>query len=1252
MKVISKYLKVALCFLAFAVLGFVFAINPSVSAYGALSHAEEAVLTALKAVKIPSVVDATADEEFLIPQLNGASNYVVRVFDPAGQTHDYNVGGTNTDAYFTLTAENKIKVNTLNNGTYKVVYIVNGVYSNAYRVQVKNVSYSLNFVKNNVNALVKPTIALLEENEDTSDEKKWVKLPTATVNKIVDGEEVETAYLPTIETTFSGEEITATNYETLAAAKTAIKESTTPVQFINITTGDDAGLYVLPTVEGKFAVTYSYNAGANRPSKTYTINVVEDFEEPTELTIATPTLPSFELGDTDIELPKLTVSNKYSENIAYNITKVRIENESNPSAYIELKDNDLTFDLTLEAFAREGYTPTDYKDLSGNYKVTYYIVDAYGIEKDVTYKKEKVTINSNPTVYMAYNYTVEEVEGKNVVDESKVDTSFEADLKREYHYTNIVVPAAYAEDKVSTYNDLAIVRTLVDASTRDIYYIDNVKYENGAIVPIDEEKDNKNYALADDYKADVSKAVAFKFAATESEEDDFAGKTFILRYQVYSKNVKSRNGRLVSPTTASEYTFKVVDEFEQSTPEVKITNLSSLVSAKQDEEITVKVSANDNKDTRLTTRVFAVEGSVNKADAQDKIQKAVRATLDADDYVIGNSNILDDANFITAIQKDYATFAKVEAADANTFKFAATKNSTIIAVTVNDNGTIAIATRTIAIKNTTEEVAPEYSVVSAGSFAKGNVDKIHALTANIGDTIELPTIAFADTEDNSLAVNVVYYIGETPETKAGIQYLTPSNYLLIGNTISGGEIFASKAGTYNIIYTATDDAGNTTVVTYSFEVEEVKKPVISVDVTGEDVEYLDGVVTAKSGAIIKLDSSEINYGYATTVQIMNGGLYYEALGDNEYQFFGAGTYTVKFNAGVGEDKAEEKIIKIKVEAVELKWEDSFATIPEYAKVNETVFLPLATTNDGAKIDVKVTLGKEGKEVKTTYVNDGWTFVPEKNGVYYVTYTAENENYVLDDSKSEFTINVGDNVEPKLTVSKKTELSKDIVFDGSNDVEYKVAIDTSSKTLIVKIINNGKTTTINTGLSVTDKNDAGTMDNNTSALWRSVKAELISDSGIIEPGEANQWFINGTGKVTLKITAEDKYEKVGETVINFNVVRKTDAKDNNDTVVGTIMVVIASVILVGAVAYFVFAGKKGGKPKSKRNKIVEVETEVDEVEEAVEVKTEEVKEENNETVEEAKVAEETVEEKVEETETNAEETKTEETDSEAKSGDVE
>ena len=1275
MKVIKKCLKVAGCFTAFAAAGLTLATNPTMSTYAAVD-ATQADLGEFKAIQMQKSVDATSNDPnvntFVIPQLVGINEYTIKVIDPAGQTHDCEVSvdaqnvTINGGDYFSL-SNDKITVNVLNNGPYKVVYKYEKnsktYYSNVYRVDVKNVSYELSFKDSNgLYALVAPTVAVASETNDA----KWVKLPTATVNKVLDEETTATANSADVKVTFDGAPVDYESYETVEAAKTALQATTTAIRYINIETGDKAGRYLIPCEEGKFSVVYTYNSGANRPSKTYTVNVVEDFDAPTELTISTPTLPSFELGDTDIKLPELKVSNKYESNVSYNVKSVEIKVKDSKNQVINtltLVNNDLEFSATLnESFADK----SDYSKLVGNYEFTYTIVDAYGNEKTATFKKEGIKISSNPTVTMAYNYTVS---SEKTVDASSVNTSYESDLKMEYSYNNVVVPAAWAEDKISEYKDLIIVRTLVDESTREIYYVDNIKYENGALVALDS-NDNKNYALTDSYVPDVSKAVPFKFAATETEEDDFAGKTFILRYQVYStvlpKNGTNRNSRMVSESTGNEYTFKVVGTAQESTPVVRIENLSNTMTTDTEGNVSVKVSATDEKDSRLATRVYHFDfagdsfSAENETTLKSTIQAAVRTVLDNAGYVHGASNVLDNSTFISEIKAVYGdsfAAAKVSEDNANVYSFTAAKVAgkvkVAVAVSVNDNGTISIATKVVKIKATDEIDPASYTVLDAKDFSTSSDAIIYNLTANVGDTIKLPTIAFDDDVanggDSSLALNLSYFI-DSPITKGGVKYLTPSNYSLGDTVIEGGEIFANKEGVYNVIYSATDDAGNISVVTFQFTVVEVKTPVIKVDVTGEDVKYADGVATAKSGAIIKLDAAEINFNQTTKIQILNDGLYYESLGDGEYQFFGAGTYTVKFNSTGVDGTAEEKILKIKIDPIKLEWSDEFATVPEYARLNDTVYLPLATTNDGAKVDVKVTLGKDGQEVDVTYVNDGWTFVPDKNGVYYVTYTAENDNYVLDDSSSVFTINVGDNVEPKLTVTEKAKLSKDIVYNGE-DIEYKVEINTSSKTLVVTIIKNGKSTVINTGLSIIDKNDVGATDDNTSALWRTVKAELSSTKDIVEPGTTNQWFITGTGEVTLKITATDKYDKVGEYVVSFNVVSKTKADSNKDTIVGISLIVVSLMTLAGVISYFAFAGKKGGSSKSRKQKVVEVEETTVETKPEESVKVEEVKAEETkaevETAEEVPAVEETTE-----TEVVAEESTTVESEEEAKSGDVE
>ncbi len=1239
MKTIKKYFKVAFCFLAFAFAAFVFAINPTQSTYAAFTRGGEALKTEINASKFPTSVNAGDGEELLIPQLTNKKDYSVIVMDPAGQKHTATVktavpdGETeevtslteNDNGFFELTANGKIKVTVLNNGKYKVVYKVGEVYSNTYRVEVKNVSYELSFENNGLNFLVPPTVA-----ESTT----WVKFPTATVKEI-DEENNSTAIgvSAAVKATFEGEQVEIFEYADKAAAEAGIAAATTtPVRFFQITAGDDAGYYAVPSEEGKMSITYAYYK-ANRPSTTYTMNVVENFEKPTELTVSSPTLPSFELGDKDIQLPKLNVSDKYTNNVAYNIEKVRIAHESNSKVYLELTNNDLTFDMTTEAFSREGYNAV-YSDLNGSYTITYSIVDAYGNKKDIPYTKVKVSIASNPKVYMTYNY-----DKANINAEDIKANNYEADLKMKYHYSNIILPAAYAEDKVTAYNDLVIVRTLIDSSTREVYYVDNVKYEAGELVALDS-YDNKNHAINDVTTAeqinsvDVSKAVAFRFDSDAQKEDDFIGKKFILRYTAYSTNVKSRNGKLVT-AASSEYTFEVTGDMATkedlvpglnedkkfiSVPEVKIENLSSIVSANPNEEIVVEATAHDDNDDRLATRVFSIKGAVDKETVEEKIYAGLKKVLypDSGAYVFGVGNVLDNAEIINAIKEVYPTVYVATKNEDGKFVVTASEESTIVAVTINDFGKIGIATKTVTIKDIEENEAPSYQVLDAKSFnATANATEIYELTAQVGDTIDLPTVKFTDNKDKSLAMNVAYYI-DSPETSIGLQYLTPTNYVVYNNTIQNGKIVANKAGKYTVIYSATDDAGNISAMSFTFEVEEVEKPIININVTGKDAKYVDGVVTIKSGSKVKIEAIEVLSGEEAMPEMINNNLSYEFLGENEYQFYGVGTYTINYTY----TGAVSKTVKVKVEPVELKWIDStFDSIDDYASVNEEVFLPIATTNDDSTIKVKVTLGKDGVEQEVKYVNSGWTFKPTSKGVYYVTYIAENANYVLDDDTSVFTINVGDNVEPKLklTDAKKTELSKDIVKKSNTNIEYKLTIKPSDKELIVTIKNGKKETVINTGLSITDMQDGNQAGTAEVTLWRSLKPYLTSEKDIIQPGEDNTWTITGTGEVVLKLTATDRYEKTGEIVINFNVVNETKKETNKDTIVGIVLIVISLAVLGGVIAYFAFAGKKGGNNKFKRSKIDFVD---DEVVEEKEVSTKKAKEEK---VEEVKTEEPVVEE---------------------------
>ena len=1284
MKVIKKSLKVALCFSAIAATGIACAVSPSVSAYAAPEQqSTEAIINQINVKGVPSSVDATKDQPFIIPTLTGVSDYSIKVYDTADQVHTWNIGSTatNTEAdedYFNDEVTDGIEVRYLNNGEYKVVYVVNGVYSKIFKVQVTNLSYDLSFEQaNGLKQLVKPTVAVSAETSNLN----WIKLPTAKVSKLVDGESVEIAdsaelkiYIDGAEAKYDKDEPENGTWQKFASiedAKEGVTDYSTAnsankkkLHVVEITSGDDQGVYIIPSEEAQFIAKYSYNKGHKRPSAVFTIDVLKDFEAPEkeDLTIKTPELPAFELGDKDVKLNVPTVSHGDNVDVAYNITKIRIQHkDKKDTIYQELTNNDLTFDMTVEAFSRPGYTISNYETLVGEYEIIYTIVDAYGNEKTETYKKENVTISSNPKVYMSYDYTVDVEFGKKVA--TGMDTSYDVDLKAEYTYDNIVVPAAYAEDKISSYDDLIIVRTLIDTENKyDPYYIDNVKYSNGKLVPVSS-TDNRNYHMSIptaeeiEGKVKVNQAIPFEFSETDKEK--MAGKTFILRYEVRSKNVKTRTGKLVSEQTNNEYTFKVVETVETGkAPTVNIYELEDDI-VKSGDVVDFKVTATDGKDSRVAKRVYTIDGAISGKVQIDNLKKLIQDSVtevitkpETSNYSYGKCNVLDYDVFVNGVKSTHSSFAPV-VGEGDVYSFTADSVKTVVAVAVNDDGTVSVETKVISIKNLDDSDLPTYVVEDAHSFGKvGAETTIHDLKAYVGDTITLPTLVFSDITDGDLSSHVTYYI-DSAITEDGFAYLRPENANPQSNRVVGGIIKPTKAGTYTVVYSATDAAGNTTVVTFSFEVKEIIKTVIDVDIYGkkEDGFKLNEQscdVVVNSGAIIKFAPSVVSYDedvYPTKAPKINfdvkessSDVWFEYLGDNKYQFFGSGEYTFTLSAGEGETASGSQTYTIKVNPIKLAWEDGeFGTVPTTAVLGEEVFLPMPTANTSATIGVKVTKGTE--EITVKYVNDGWTFVASEEGSYKVQYFAENGAKI---ESEPFYVYVGDSVKPKLTVSQLETLTQDIVYDGTNNIEYKLTIDSTNKKVYVDVISNGNEIIkhLDTGLSITDKNDAGDFKDNTSTLWRTVDAKLYKGSELVESSEDYQWFITGVGEYTLTISAEDK-NQAGEVKIVFNVVRQTETENKNDTAVGIALIVVSLVVLAGVIGYFAFAGKKGKSLKSRKIKTTEVEVSEDEAVEVEDTKVEEAKVDEIKT-EEVEEKETEVEEKVEEpVEVETEATETEE-----------
>lgn len=1267
MKVIKKYFKLVFCFMAFALCSFLMVFAPTMTAMAAASNITNYAKT-INSINMKKVVDA--NEGLVIPFLTGsfaANGYGIKVVDPAGYTHTCKLTSAkefavetvssnpvtqNDNGYFEI-AEEGVKVSALTSGNYQIVYIVTEdnkeFYSNIYNVTVKNVSYELDFTNDD------GTINLIKPEVNAGDR---IEVPVPSAKEIgEDGDKTKLDPEKEISVSYNGNTIKLSK----PGAETAFFKDEDGKYYIQTSVVDENAKN-----QGIYKIQYTYKRGVNRPTKTVTIKVTKDFKTPENFKVSTaPTFNKFELGQKDIELPKLIAKNEYQDNVDYNIKSIKIEKESDSSIYQLLENNDRTFDMTLEKFNGVNAETDSYDKLKGNYVITYTLVGAYeGNDKnEITYTKriENVTISSKPTIKMVYDYDANgTMKDKDFVTTAKPESA-ETQLQNKYGYDQIILPAVYAEDAVSKSNELIVVRYLRNVNSSTIYYVDNLKYNSSTGELEEVQSTETGYNHSDDANiGNINKAVQFKFAADDAKAKTYDG-TYQLEYRVIAKNIAKRESTL-TVSGSTKYTFAVlpyaIEEYKATTPTAEITNVTDKISVDRNESLNVKITAKDDDDTRLKNVVYYFYGDdAESIKTVAGLADLIKTNASKSDYNPDRkAHALDRNTFHTFLAgQGYTglTQAKLnESGSAYVVEFDNDENegankdagaATIVVVSYNDYGNVDIDARTVYFKDTTDAHAPVAKIIETGDFNSDCSALTDSSKAKIGKTIVLPTISYEDT-DETLLTNVSYYIGSPLSENAGLNYLSPSKKKYAGQQIVGGQITIEKAGEYVIVYTATDDAGNTTVSYFTFSVASDTKPLLSVNPTGEDITISGNTITAEAGSTIAFDTilrdgdSKAIVNGTVDVEIDDNGLDYSLSGDRDmsYTFNGVGKYTLTFTGSYNDKDAVPKVIYVNITARKLEWLDEF-NIPEYADVDSDVYLPDVAASDNATVTVTVTPpsgSKLAKDVaKVSEDKEGnkgsfWHFVTNSTkGNYTIKYTATAADATLEKT---FTIKVGDNVPPTIEFEHKEELEQDIVYDGTNQIQIKFDVkktgNVEDRYFKIKATSNGETIySYNLGLKITDITDGSTTAQN--MYWTNLKYEIVGDSSALTKDSDNEnlYLISGTGTFTIKLTMTD--DNGNETVENivFKVVDKAEAEEKNDTVVGVVLIVISLVVLAGVILFFMFTGKKGGSKKTRKvvksakakakkleenKEEVKVEEKVEEEIPATEETTEEV-EENNE-----------------------------------------
>ncbi len=1219
MKTKKNYFKVAICFLAFAVCSFLLAFSPTMTAIAAIDYTLANYNLAINSMRMPITEVNANKDDFLIPLLDTTfsdpsfKNFV-RVIDPTGTSHDYEIGGTNTDSFFGSIRENQalpnsdkvkdyLEVKSKNNGEYKIVYILksdsNIYYSNTYTVNVTGVSYSLDFTDAEGMKAILPTIVAKDNSTIT--------LPVANV---VDAEgNVKTTINPVV----------SKNNKILTGAEDTDDLTNRVLKFSK----DPDGTSDADKAEDNiYTITYSYDDGSNHLVKTFTIKASNNFKGTGELRLAsTPKMPSITLGQKGIELPKLAVKNDTDSNVEYNLVSIEIYQQGNPSIKQTLGANEYTFDMTADAFEGNASYAKMYEEKT--YNVRYTIKDAYeGKDPLVKEFSFEVGAPANPTVYMSYDYTVN-AEGK-VENGGDIELDAKAEVKSVYGVNSIVIPAIYGTDVISKYEDsnFILVRYLENGvGTR--YYIDNINLEGNAIT-----SSNSGYNHSDDANiGKLNKAVAFKFTNNSANESDYLGE-YELHYRAISKDITgSKSSRYTDVEMAKINVVSTSDaESLNFVPTVSIDNIVNNSNIKSNTEIAVRVKAEDNAasssvdakyaDKSLKTALMYYYAAEN-ADFESDLNTAIKAI----DLVTGynkTSHVFDNADLVDAMSTKYANFGIITESENNEFKFTANGNNgqvTIVAVTMNDQSVIDIDSKTLTIKDITDDEVPEkvdmsYDGVTVTAeqerieFAVNSTDPMPKNIFEQGKEVVLPKITFNESE---LQMSVAYYVVEDATELGKIKYQYPTNVKYKnGNTVYGGVITTDKIGTYNVVYTATDVAGNTSVVFVSFEVADSSNPILSVKAIGNGLTQSGNVITAEKGTEISLEallhSSDMKTNLTDIatidVDIQAQNLGYEPTGTTEYsyKFNSVGSYAVTINASYYDDvfgkvrNAETKEYVINITPIELKWTSEFDVDEFVDKEGEKVYLPMVSATDDAEVNV-IVKKKNGKELVTSTETDtnGATrlvFVPADKGIYTVTYTATSDDAKITKT---FDIKVGDHIAPTIKMNYESELSQDIIYKGK-DISYKFNVvttnsSTQTRKFVITASSNGKTIyEYDLGLSISDRDASGQVTED--YPWTSLDYSLTTENGKIS-GTKPEYTISGTGKYTLTLTVDDGvYGNVATKVITFNVVDETEAKEENDTVVGTVLIVVSLVVLAGVILFFLFTGKKGKGTKSKKTKKIE------------------------------------------------------------------
>ena len=1071
--------------------------------------------------------------------------------------------GTNDAAIASAIASVKfVEVANAYKGTYTAQYKVTKgnktYYSNEKKIVVKGSVYSWEFNQENTTKNIIPSITSLKDiNGNTA--KYQLPLP-----KILNNED------NSIYETFDVDDVNAE--EVVAGVKQkSIKVFDGGVDITSeVLTVEDGKVWFTPILDeheesDTYVIKY-FSPISAFPDETFEIKVDSTYEPKAELEVTHDSISNVQVGAvttfptanvTDKTHNKSTVKDEFDVNV-----KITITDEDGNEVPSAPTDNQYTYTFTKD----------------GNYKITYTVKDAYGNPASskttsiyVSDKKPHIISYANTYDTTATNWT------------ENVETNVDYLVPNEVGYNGFYVPAIYAEDYVTAYENLKFTRKLVmvvDGEEEEVSFNIDKAEDNAAYVEIEGE-------------TQFNKVIKFEFPTTAQDPEErleeikekYAGKTFKLVYTVEDENGKTAK--------IEKHTIKIADvpalaNNVDKNLQISFATINENIDPQAELTFTTATGREDPADSNLTVderieiKTYWYYGE--KALIETELQTYIDA-LSASDEEYEEKYGYDFAGFMDRTGVEALNLTELKSVSGKTTlsltNYEDQAVATVFAVAINDQGQFVIKAQELGINDTSETVAPEVVVVE--DTYSTQLNGVTKFNQNV--KVTLPSVTFKDAIDKDLALSVTCYV-DTPDQSVEV---VPETWLKEATGECGigvAKLTTTYAGTYYVVYTASDDAGNTTSYVSTFEVAKTEK----------------GYIDVENGAnISKLVEEKVKINYSLKGEGTYDNVDFDVdWGENKpsatdgnggYIFNKAGTYTatikvIYYMNGVKIEDTPSVPVTITITEPTMEWEDNVDSIltNDTADINEEIELPvISAIENGTPVtaDPKVTYtNKDGKvtDVTLTTKANSYTFKAEKDGVYKVTYTATTK--YNSESKS-FTITCGDYYEPtiiiagnKLEGSKLTYQGKDIEVSATFKTVSDEDADLGKYTLTVVGKSDGKEI-FNYDIAVELKDK----DANGETKYFAYKTYTLDVTGDNVSDSGSNWKIKGVGDYELKLTVTDANGNKNTKSIKFSVESKTEPKSVSDNVVGIVLIVVSVVILGGVILFFALAGKRN---KSKRN----------------------------------------------------------------------